>query len=135
MLARWTSPSIGWWNTFDAGVPLSVDPCSAAGEHAAISIAVTAIEPRMVQILSSSCCRHRFDDVEHRRRVPPGSHLLEHVADDSVAVDHEGRAQDAVVPVPEELLLSPRSVRLRNRVVLVGQQRKRQPAPGAEALV
>src|SRR5690606_41779828 len=108
MLARWASPSIGWWNTSDAGVPLSVDPCSAAGAHAAISIAVTAIEPRMVQILSSSWCRHRFDDVEHRCRVTLCPHLLEHVTNDAVTIAHDGRAQGPLVPVRAELLLAPR---------------------------
>ena len=59
---------------------------------------------------------------EHLLRVPVGLHVVHHLGDVPLGVDHERRALDAPVRLAAEVLLAPDAVALRRLVLGIGKR-------------
>ena len=64
-----------------------------------------------------------------------GFYLFEDLSDLALLIDEEGGSMHAQVGSSHELLLSPNPIRLRDRVIGVGQERERELVFGREFLV
>src|SRR3954454_12762257 len=81
------------------------------------------------------CGSRLLDRLEHLRGMPVGLDLRPGTRDPAVGVDEEARALDPHRPTAVVVLLHPGSVRLRDAMVDVGQERERQAELGPELRV